>query len=88
MGPNVKRLIAHRISTQAVPPGGGVSDALRAIVTPGKLGALAKEATTWVEDALAVVKSAPDNPFGDNDEAIAAELLRRIDERSPLRSRR
>jgi hypothetical protein len=33
-----------------------------------------------VEQAIAVVKTAPDNPFGD-DEAIAGEILRRVDEK-------
>jgi hypothetical protein len=48
---------------------------------PGNLGAVAREATAWVEQALTAVKTAPDNPHGDTDEAIAEEILRGIEAR-------
>lgn len=79
-GPNVKKLIAHRMSQQIVPPGGGLADAIGAMVEPGKLLAVSREATTWVEAAIQAVKSAPDCRFED-DEAIAGEILSKISER-------
>jgi hypothetical protein len=42
---------------------------------------VAREATAWVEQALAAVKSARDNPYGDDDEAIAGEILRQVEAR-------
>jgi len=85
MGPAVKRLIAARMTVLAIPPGtpepwnaGAV-----ALATPGNISRLAREATAWVTGALLAIKSAPDNPFGDDDEAIATALLNKCAERTP-----
>ena len=80
-GPNVKRLIIRTMSTLMIPSGGGVVDGLRALSSSESVGKYAKEATKWVEDALMAVKTAPDNSYGNDDEAIAAEILRQIEER-------
>lgn len=84
IGPNVKRLIAHKASLDAVPPGGGLEDAVEFLVT-GKFAEGMKAASDWVRQAIQVIKSAPGNPHGDDDEAIAGELLRRIEERKTTR---
>ncbi|MFA5767618.1 MAG: hypothetical protein WC919_06875 [Candidatus Paceibacterota bacterium] len=81
IGPNVRKLICHRMSSIIVPPNGGPKDVFEAITTPNKLTQIAKESAVWVEEALAAIKSAPDNPFGGDDEAIAGEILRRLEER-------
>jgi hypothetical protein len=79
-GPNVKRLITHKMSLIMVPAGSkdGLAAALNSLTRPGGIGDAAKEATAWVEQAIAAVKAAPDNPYGDDDEAIAGEILRGI----------
>ena len=81
IGPNIRKLICHRMSSIIVPPNGGFKDVFSAIKTPGRLTQVARESTEWVESAVACVKSAPNNPFGDDDEAIAGEILRRVEER-------
>lgn len=78
-GLNVKRLIAYRLATIAVPPNGNVFDGLSFLTSKDKIVAGTKEATKWVEQAIATVKAAPNNPYGDNDEAIAGEILRQVD---------
>ena len=78
-GPNVKRLIAHKMSLLAIPPGGGLKDGIEFLSSKEKIVQAAKGATAWVEDSIAVIKTAPDNPFK-TDEEIAGEILRRIDE--------
>lgn len=55
-GPNIKRLIAHKMATIMVPPGGGVAAAIAALTTAGKISQAAREATEWVEQAIALVK--------------------------------
>ena len=85
MGPNVRKLICHHMSTVMVPPNGGIADALEALTTPGRLTEVAKESTEWVRQALEAVKSAPNNPFS-SDEEIAGEILKRVEEK--LRQRR
>lgn len=86
-GPNVKRLIAHRASLLAVPAGGGFADALKAIQS-GKIVAHVREATTWVETALLLVREAAEpNPWKTaDDEAIAGEILKGVE--AKLRSQK
>jgi hypothetical protein len=79
MGPNEKKLITMKMSKIMIPDGGGVLDGFNALTNPTRLGEIAKEATEWVKQAMEVVKSASDNPYGDDNEAIAAEVLRRIE---------
>jgi hypothetical protein len=78
-GPNVNRLIVRKVSLLAVPSDGGLKDAVDLFAIPGRLVSLSRQATEWVDAAIAAVKAAPDNPYGDDDEAIAAEILRRIE---------
>lgn len=40
-----------------------------------------------MQEALRIFKTAPDNPFGDDDEAIAGELLQKIEERQATRKK-
>jgi hypothetical protein len=82
-GPNVRKLIVTRMSVLIVPAGSGkksFSVAVEALRKEGNLLRICREATAWVEEALAVVKSAPDNPHGNDDEAIAAAILQKIEE--------
>jgi hypothetical protein len=79
-GPNVKRLIVHKMSRDAVPPGGGVGNAIGFLSDPKKIAAGARAATEWVEAAIAAVRAAPGCTFT-TDEEIAGEILRKIAER-------
>lgn len=81
-GPNVKKLIAHKMSIDAIPNGGGLGDGLKFLMDKQRIIAGAKAATEWVNQAISVVKTAPDNPWGDDDEAIAGEILRQVKERA------
>jgi len=84
-GPNVKRLIIERMSYLAIPKDGGLADGIALFTTPGKLGDVVRQATTDVEACIAVAKTAVPNPFGNDDEAIAGEILRKIDERKAVK---
>lgn len=86
-GPNVKRLIAHKMSLDAVPKGGGVADAMKFLTTPGAIVKSAKEATAWVAEAIRVVRLAaePNSWKNADDEAIAGEILRQIEARKKQR---
>lgn len=79
IGPNVKKLIIRKMSLDAIPPGGGFQDGIEFLAS-NRLAESGRNAAEWVQQALAVFKTAPDNPYGDDDEAIAGELLRRIEE--------
>lgn len=92
MGPNVKRLAIHKMSLDAVPPGGGAKDAVAFLSDPKRLTDSAREAQAWAEAAVRAVREASDpNPWRTaDDEAIAAEILRQIESRKQeqRRSRR
>lgn len=81
-GPNMKRLIAHKMSRDAIPDGGGIAAGI-AFLTSGKIGEAAKAATQWCETAiLAVRQAAEPNPWKSaTDEEIAGELAKQIDDR-------
>jgi hypothetical protein len=81
LGPNVRKLITLRMSMLAIPPGtpDPFMAGVRAILEAGRLTEFATEAREWVRVAIATLKSAPNNPWGTDDETIAAELLRRVE---------
>lgn len=84
IGPNVRRLIARKMALLAIPVGSGkesFSLGLDVITNRDKFSATVHEAAAWVQAAIATMKTAPDNPYGDDDEAIAGEILKEIEQR-------
>ncbi len=77
-GPYVKKLIVRRMAQLMVPDSGGFADAMHELAAPGNIGKRNREATAWVEVALEAVRTAPDNPYED-DEAIAKAVLEAIE---------
>lgn len=82
-GPNVKKLIAHKMSLDAVPPGGGLRSALEFLSDAKNIARSAKNATAWVNEVIGLVRNASDpNPWRNaDDEAIAGEILKGIEAR-------
>ena len=74
-GPNMKKLLARVVARAAIPPGGGFADGVRLITTPGALVKLTNTSIDWIDDAILAIRSAPDNPYGDDEEIIAAAIL-------------
>lgn len=66
------------MAADAIPTNGGLADGLRFLSSAESIRNGCRAATQWVQDAIAAVKAAPNNTFGDDDEAIAAEVLRQI----------
>lgn len=81
LGPNAKKLLAHFIAREAIPIGGGLATGLDFLTNPERRSSGIKKAMADMETALTAVKSAPDNPYGDDDEAIAAAILERVEQR-------
>lgn len=72
---NKQRLIVERTSQLFVDDSSTFCDIIGQMVKPGGIEARAKQATEWVEAAIAAVKTAPGSLYVD-DEEIAAEILR------------
>lgn len=83
LGRNTRRLLAHFIAREAIPIGGGIGDGVNFLTNPELLRSGTEKAMANMESALQAVKSAPDNPYGDDDEAIAEAILKRLEERQP-----
>ena len=83
MGPNVKRLIIQKMVTDAVPPGGGIQSAIEFLSSKERIVTSARDATAWVDQAIAVVRLAAEpNPWKNaTDEDIAGEIIQQIERR-------
>ena len=83
IGPNVKKLIIHKVSLDAIPSGGGVVAGLEFLSNKEKISKTVRAAEEWVKQALLVVRSAGDpNPWkSSSDEDIAEEILRKIQDK-------
>lgn len=85
LGPNMQSLLCRKAALDAIPSGGGIAAGMETITASGKLAQLYRDALEWCDQAVAVMKSAPDNPYGDDEEVIAgailAELVRHNHER-------
>jgi hypothetical protein len=90
VGPNVKRLIAAKTSKEAIPDGGGFAYGIEFLKDKERFLKTVKESHDWVFLAIAAVRQAAEpNPWRNaDDEAIAGEILRGIDERRPKWLRR
>ena len=75
---NMERLAVEFASLRAIPKDGTVIDGIRWFQNPAKMMSDIQIGKSEAQQAVAAVKSAPDNPFGDDDEAIAVEILKRV----------
>jgi lysozyme family protein len=69
------------MSHDAIPDGGGLQDGIAFLLNQDAMNEGYRRASKWVQEAIDAVKSAPDNPYGDNDEAIAEAILAKLDEK-------
>lgn len=75
-GPNMRKFIAMKMARDLVPPGGGIGTAISALVDPVRRHAGIADAVEWCEHTIAIMKTLAGNPFGDDDESIAAEVVK------------
>ena len=81
LGPNMKRFLAYAVARKSIPPGGGMQAVINVLVTPGKLADVTREALKFCDDAIAAMRSAPDNPYGNDEETIAGAIVKELDRR-------
>jgi hypothetical protein len=81
LGPNAKRLFAHKMAHDAIPKSGGFADGIKFLSTKESIVSGARKAAEWTTQAIDAVRDAAEpNPWKDaDDEEIAREILRRID---------
>lgn len=80
IGPNVRKLLALFISVEAIPAGGGFADAVEFFKNAEKRKEILEKAESKTKEAIQLIKSAPDNPYGDDEEVIAGAILKKVEE--------
>lgn len=80
-GPNMMKLIGEFVAACAVPSGGGLGDALKFFTDPVYRKRCLQEAEKMAMQAVNLVISAPDNPYGDDIEAIAGVIEQKLKEK-------
>lgn len=84
--PSVLKLISYRMSLIAIPKGSKdpFTAGARAILEEGRLAQIGHEATEWTKAAIHLIRNAAEpNPWKEStDEDIAADILRKVEERS------
>jgi hypothetical protein len=83
LGPNMKDLIVHRMSMEAVPTGGGLNSALNFLSSKESIIGGLKAATEWSQKAVLAIRNATEpNPWRNaSDEDIAGEIMKRVKQR-------
>lgn len=79
LGPNAKRLLMLFMAKEVIPPGGDIVDGFHFFMNAEHRKQVTDRAWSNFNDAIHAVRMAPDNPYGDDDEAISAAILSRID---------
>ena len=82
IGKNVKRLMSMFMANEAIPDGGGFSDGIDFLLNPERVQASAARAQHAALQAIDLIKSAKDNPYGDDDEQIAAIIIAEVEKKS------
>lgn len=80
-GPNVTKLIIQFIASEAVPPDGSLADAIEFFKNQEHQKRILAKAEAGALAAIQLIKTAPDNPYGNDDEVIAGALVEKIKER-------
>ena len=82
-GKNKRRLIALFSSRIAIPPGGSVADGMEVLIDPERLKRITLQAIQMADTAIAAIRLAPDNPYGDDEETIAGAIVAEVEKRLP-----
>lgn len=80
------RLIAHHMVLTAIPAGSGnpLGAGAAFLTDPAKMMEAYRAGAAFVDEAVRLVKTAPDNPFRDDD-AIISHLLAEVEKRKESR---
>ncbi len=81
LGPYSKKLLVRFMSREAIPEGGDIADGVKFFLDNDHRKIVMDHACENFNLAITAVRSAPDNPYGDDQEIIAEAILREIENR-------
>lgn len=79
LGKNVKRLMAYKVSRDAIPDGGGMVAGIAFILDRERMIETSRKALEWVDASIQAIRDTYDNPYGDDEETIAGAILEKIE---------
>lgn len=82
---NVTKLAIRIASNKAIPSSGGIADGVKWLLDPERRKADMKEAFDTAAKFIAALKETPDNPYGDDDGAIAGAILEELEKRTTVK---
>jgi hypothetical protein len=77
-GPNAVNLLARFIARESIPPDGGFADGVEFFTNAERRHQVLERAVANFDLAIEAVRAAPDNPYGNDEETIAAAILERL----------
>ena len=77
-----------KVARDAIPDGGGVAAGIDFLLNPERIRETTRAAFEFVQEAIDAVRAAPDNPYGDDEEAIAKHIVEEIEKRWEQKKRR
>ena len=86
LGPNAKSLLIRFMSREAIPEGGDIADGVKFFLNNDHRKTVMDRAWENFNLAITAVRSAPDNPYGDDEEKISGAILEQIKEKEALRN--
>lgn len=86
LGPSAKSLLIMFMSREAIPDGGDIADGTKFFLDEDYRKKVIDRAWENFNLAITAVRSAPDNPYGDDEEAISGAILEQIKEKEALRN--
>lgn len=81
LGPNAKKLLIRFMSREAIPAGGDFVDGVKFFLDDTHRRQVMDRALANMDLAITAVRSAPDNPHGDDEEIIAGAILEQVEQR-------
>lgn len=74
-GPYFNKLLIEFTTRRAIPPGGGIADAVKFFTDPLLFRAVLDRAEKDTIDAIELIRTAQGNPYGPDEETIAKGIL-------------
>lgn len=81
LGPNMKRFLAVCFARIAIPPGGGFADGMAALSSAERIKENTLKALALADQSIAVMRTASDKYYSDDEEEIAGIIMSNLDKR-------
>lgn len=81
LGLNAQKLLLRFMSREVIPDGGDFMDGVKFLLDETHRKQIMEKAMMNFDLAITAVRSAPDNTYGDDEEAIAEAILGQISKR-------